>query len=97
MLHTVNKSPFSSHSLDTALRFIRAGESVLLLEDGVYAAMAGTSYEKTILGLTGQNPVFALSADVKARGIENLVEGVEVVDYGKFVDLVSENAVNTWL
>ncbi|MES0491746.1 MAG: sulfurtransferase complex subunit TusB [Leptospirales bacterium] len=97
MLHTINKSPFSSSSLDTALRFIKDGESVLLLEDGVYAAMAGTTYEKIILELAEKSSVFAISADVKARGIEKLIPGVEIADYGKFVDLVSANIVNTWL
>ena len=37
MLHTVNKSPFDKSSLDTCLKFAKAGSSILLIEDGVYA------------------------------------------------------------
>jgi tRNA 2-thiouridine synthesizing protein B len=43
MLHTVNKSPFEHSALDTCLRYAREGASVLLIEDGVYAAARGTA------------------------------------------------------
>ncbi len=39
MLHLVNKSPFDRNALDSCLRLAQAGSSVLLLEDGVYAAL----------------------------------------------------------
>ena len=42
-LHTVNKSPFEKNSLDTCLKLSKAGSSILLLEDAVYGALAGTS------------------------------------------------------
>ena len=97
MLHTVNKSPFSSTSLDLCLRFVKKGEPILLYEDGVYAALAGTAQEGKIKGALGSNPVYALSADVKARGVEKLIEGVKVIDYGGWVDLTTEHKVNNWL
>ena len=43
LLHTVNKSPFEKSSLETCLRIAVEGSSVLLIEDGVYGAMNGTS------------------------------------------------------
>jgi tRNA 2-thiouridine synthesizing protein B len=43
--------------------------------------------------------VYALKPDIEARGMQNRVmDGVRLVDYGGFVDLVAEhNAVQSWL
>jgi tRNA 2-thiouridine synthesizing protein B len=43
--------------------------------------------------------ICALQADIEARGMQNRVmDGVRLVDYGGFVDLVVEhNAVQSWL
>ena len=43
MLHTVNKSPFEKDSLDACIAHALEGSAVLLIEDGVYAASAGTA------------------------------------------------------
>ena len=42
LLHTVNKSPFERNSLESCLRVAEDGAGVLLIEDGVYAAMDNT-------------------------------------------------------
>ena len=49
MLHTVNKSPFEKDSLETCLRLAGQGSDILLIEDGVYAALAGTRIEASIV------------------------------------------------
>ena len=43
--------------------------------------------------------IYALKPDVEARGMQNRVmDGVRLVDYAGFVDLVVEhNAVQSWL
>lgn len=97
MLHTVNKSPFSSSSLDLCLQFAQKDEPILLFEDGVVAAMAGTSIESKIKNALSKHPVYAISADVKARGLEKIIDGVKVIDYGAWVDLTTEHKVNNWL
>jgi tRNA 2-thiouridine synthesizing protein B len=97
MLHTINKSPFSSKSLELFLQFTVDKEPLLFYEDGVYAAQGGTKYESEILELIKTNPVYALQADIKARAIKNLVPGVKVIDYEGFVDLVAEHKVHNWL
>ncbi|MBF0334232.1 MAG: sulfurtransferase complex subunit TusB, partial [Alphaproteobacteria bacterium] len=43
MLHTVNKSPFEKNALESCLSHAVEGASILLIEDGVYAALGGTS------------------------------------------------------
>ena len=53
-LYTVNKSPFEKNSLEQAIRFAGDGASILLIEDGVYGAVAGTAAEGLIKGASGQ-------------------------------------------
>jgi tRNA 2-thiouridine synthesizing protein B len=98
-LYTVNKSPFEKNSLEQAIRLSGDGASILLIEDGVYGAMAGTAAEGLVKGASGKK-IYALQSDVKARGIaeDRLIDGVELVDYAGFVDLVEANdKVQAWL
>lgn len=99
MLHTVNKSPFEHTALETCLKFARQGAAVLLIEDGVYAAARDTAVAKLVQEALKRVSIFALKPDVEARGMQNRVmDGVRLVDYGGFVDLVAEhNAVQSWL
>ena len=99
MLHTVNKSPFENRSLETCLRFARQGSAVLLIEDGVYAATKGTAVSKQVEEALKNVSIYALAPDLEARGMQSRVmDGVRLVDYEGFVDLVVEhNAVQSWL
>jgi tRNA 2-thiouridine synthesizing protein B len=99
MLHTVNKSPFERSALDDCLRYAKPGSVVLLIEDGVYAAMRGTAHTARVTQALSSVQIVALRADVEARGIQDkLLKDVALVDYGGFVDLVVEHApVMAWL
>jgi tRNA 2-thiouridine synthesizing protein B len=99
MLHTVNKSPFEHSAFATCLRYARQGSSVLLIEDGVYAAARDTAVSKQLQEALKSVSIYALKPDVEARGMQNRVmDGVRLVDYGGFVDLVVEHdAVQSWL
>ncbi len=97
MLHTINKSPFTSNTFETCLRFLRSGDPVLFYEDGVYTVQTSHKFSGRIAELQASNPVFALKPDLEARGIADTVEGVTLIDYGGFVDLVEEHTVNSWL
>ena len=99
MLHIVNKSPFERNALDSCLRFGRDGSAVLLIEDGVYAVTRGNIAESKIKAALGQMKIYALQPDLEARGMQNAVlEGVQLVDYGGFVDLVTgHTVVQSWL
>ena len=99
MLHTVNKSPFERNSLASCLGHAKAGSSVLLFEDGIYAVLKGSAASGKLQKASGIS-VYALGPDLKARGIgeDQIIEGVKVVDYGDFVDLVtSHDNVQSWL
>ena len=100
MLHTVNKSPFERNALDSCLRLAKAGSAVLLMEDAVYGAMAGTNVSDRVAERMGDLSFFVLGPDISARGLSDssLINGIEIVDYGGFVDLVAEHdATQAWL
>lgn len=100
VLHTINKSPFERNSLDSCLRFAGPDAAVLLIEDGVYAALTGTSAEARIKEALGSVKIYALGPDLKARGFSDkrVISGISVVDYAGFVDLAAEHAkVQAWL
>lgn len=99
MLHTVNKSPFEHSALETCLRYAREGAAVLLIEDGVYAAARDTAVSKQVEEALKKVSIYALEADLAVRGMRNrVIDGVRLVDYEGFVDLVVEhNAVQSWL
>ncbi len=99
MLHTVNKSPFERNTLETCLQHAKDGSTILLIEDGVYAATEGTRFSDTIKKAMETKTVCALLPDLKARGMhEKVIEGIKLVDYAGFVDLVEQNErVQAWL
>jgi tRNA 2-thiouridine synthesizing protein B len=100
MLHLVNKSPTDRNSLDSCLRLAKTGSSVLLIEDGVYAALNNATHVAAITGRMNELTFYVLGPDVSARGLDDktLVDGINVVDYEGFVDLVVEHEVaQSWL
>lgn len=97
MLYTVNKSPFVSGNLESCLRFALSGSPIMLYEDGVYAATTGTRVEALLREALADHAIYALEADLQARGLPRLIEGVQVVGYDTFVDLVAEHNVIPWL
>lgn len=98
LLHTVNESPFETKTFETCVGLAKSGSTVLLIEDGVYAATVNNSVADMIKNTSGIN-FCVLGPDAQARGIEGkLAEGIKVVDYEGFVDLVAEHdAVQAWL
>ncbi len=99
-LHTVNKSPFERNTLESCLRLAKKGSSVLLFEDGVIGAMQNTKFSDTVSQAMSNFSFYVLGPDIKARGLSdnNVVDGIEVIDYDGFVDLTTEHdTVQSWL
>ena len=79
-------------SLLTCAQFCATGDAILLLEDGVYAL------SHTALGTLSQSGIriFAIEADVSARGLHNIeiwrteATQVQMIDYDQFVALCVE-------
>jgi tRNA 2-thiouridine synthesizing protein B len=100
MLHTVNKSPFERNTLDSCLRLAKAGSAILLFEDAVVGAVAGTAVADRIAARMDELSFYVLGPDIAARGLGEmpLIDGLTVIDYGGFVDLVAEHDVSqAWL
>ncbi len=100
MLHIVNKSPFERNSLSSCLDMSKAGSAILLIEDAVVAARAGTAMDANLKEALKSRKVYALGSDLEARAVptESLLEGIEVVDYSGFVNLTIEHDnLQSWL
>ena len=97
MLYTVNKSPFSANSLNSVLRIAQSGSPILLYEDGVYAAMPGARIATTVSDALADHPIYALDADLEARGIGKVMDGIRVIGFDGFVELVEQHDVAPWL
>ena len=92
-LHTVNKSPFRTATLLQCVRRCQPGDAVLLIEDGVYGAIAGTDLATAVKAASDGVAIHVLDGDLRARGIDESKVPADVrrVDYGGFVDLVAEH------
>jgi len=96
MLHLVNKSPYDTCSLNTASTIMKDGDQLLLIEDGIYGAIKSGKAADLLKDLK----VSVLGPDLAARGIseDKLADGIEIIDYAGFVDLVEANdKVQSWL
>ena len=99
MLHIVNKSSLERNALESCLRVAQDDGAVLLIEDAVYAATRGNEAEARLREASSRLKVYVLAPDLDARGMgDRLMEGVTTVDYGGFVDLVTEHKnCQSWL
>lgn len=85
MLHTLAHSPWQC-DMETLLRTVREGDDLLLLSDGVIAALEGGRY----LELLQNAPitVHVLKDDIDARGLSGQISSSAVrVGYTDFVSL----------
>ena len=96
MLHIINKSPFSHSALSDCLRVCTAEAAILLIEDGVYAALRDGEWAKQLM-LAGA-AVFVLAPDITARGLDQRIENhFARIDYAGFVELCcSNNPTQSW-
>jgi tRNA 2-thiouridine synthesizing protein B len=100
ILHTVNKSPFERNALISCLGHAQAGSSVILIEDGVYGAIAGSQVADIVNKSLTNIKIYVLEPDLAARGIakDKVLPNMQLVDYSGFVDLAANNAtVQAWL
>ncbi len=98
-LHTINKSSFSYNTLASCLRVCSNEDGILLLEDGVFSAIKGAPCAEELQHLIGNGvKVYALSNDIKARGLlEKLQDNIELTDYNGFVQLsITHRCVQSW-
>ena len=99
LLHIINKSPYEKNSLDSCLKHAVKGSSILLIEDGIYAAVKGGEISEKVSKAMGDLTIYALEPDIKARGMhDKVLDGIKLVDYNGFVELAAtHNAAQSWL
>ncbi|WEF28508.1 sulfurtransferase complex subunit TusB [Klebsiella aerogenes] len=85
MLHTLSVSPWHT-DLDAMLRLMKAGDDLLLLSDGVVAAIADGRFLEILQ--SAPITIHALQDDIEARGLAGqIADSVVRVDYTDFVRL----------
>ncbi|WP_312227977.1 sulfurtransferase complex subunit TusB [Pseudescherichia sp.] len=90
MLHTLRHSPWQC-DIATLLRTMQEGDDLLLLSDGVAAAVKGSRYLDLLLA--APISVYALQEDVDARGLSGQISNsVVLVSYTDFVSLTVKHA-----
>lgn len=90
VLHIVNKSLFASPALEKCITCAKPGSTILLIEDGVYAAvkMAEGSDMEALLGAF---TFYALTPDIEARGLSHKIDpAIKLIDFAGFVNLITE-------
>lgn len=97
MLYTINNSSITSNSFDSLLRIIPDGDPILFYEDGVYNTVQGARDEQKVIDAAAAHPLYALDADLEARGIKKVITGIAVISYDGFVGLVENHEVVPWL
>lgn len=91
VLHTVNQSPHAGNALRDCLRLALPGSCVLLIEDGVYAAVQGGELAPMLDALPEGLELCALESDLQARGLRQLHPRVRPVDDASFVALAVQH------
>lgn len=85
LLHIISKSPFSHSAFNDALPFITENDTVILIDDGVYAI---TSTD-LVNSLTAKKcRVTALGNDMSIRALEPGHAAVQSISMSGFVELV---------
>lgn len=83
-LHIISKSPYSHDAFEQAWPLIAAEDTVILINDAVYAVQSGSGWAARI----NDHPArfVALDSDLACRGLSQGA-AVEAVNIGSFVEL----------
>ena len=94
VLHIINKPASQAGALMACLRVAGPEDALLLIENGVYNALDNAINRRALDGLA--NPLYVLAPDLKARGFngEDIIHGIEQVDYRGFVDLTVQHPLS---
>jgi tRNA 2-thiouridine synthesizing protein B len=87
VLHTLNKSPEHS-AFAQCIALIDKEDALLLIGDGVYAAVPNSRAAGTLANLSAA--IYVLESDAIAAGLTTLPAGVIAVSIGGFVELTEQ-------
>ena len=91
MLHLIFQSPIDIAILER----IDSGDDVVFLENSVLRILQKGSLSDILTGLLNRNRLCVLVDDIEVRGIvtDELVNGIEMIDYSELVRLTVKNPV----
>lgn len=91
MLHLIFQSPVDLAILER----IDSGDDVVFLENAVLRILQNGNLSETLMHLLTQNHLCVLAEDIEVRGIlaDELVNGIDVIDYSELVRLTVKNPV----
>jgi tRNA 2-thiouridine synthesizing protein B len=91
MLHLIFQSPIEMAILER----IDSGDDVVFLENSVLRILQNGCLSGTLTQLLSRNRLYVLVDDIVVRGIvaDELVNGIEVIDYSELVRLTVKNPV----
>ena len=95
MLHLISQSPIEKAILER----IDKGDDVVFLENAILHILAKGLLSYTLTQLLQESNLFVLESDIVVRGIaaNELVAGIEVIDYTKLVNLTVKNKlIQSW-
>ncbi|AFP85738.1 sulfur relay protein TusB/DsrH [secondary endosymbiont of Heteropsylla cubana] len=88
MLYTLIHSPYAC-DFEALLRIARLGDDLLMVSDGVIAALVGSS--AVCLLTASPLMLYALESDVVARGlIKRCASNIKIINYNDFVCLTEK-------
>jgi tRNA 2-thiouridine synthesizing protein B len=95
VLHLISQSP-----IETAIfERIDSGDDVVFLENAVLHILLHSRINARLTQLLSANHICVLSNDIAVRGIapDELIKGVEIIDYVGLVELtVNNRVIQSW-
>jgi tRNA 2-thiouridine synthesizing protein B len=91
MLHLIFQSPIETAILER----VDSGDDVVFLENAVLRILKNGGLSGILAELLKQTRFYVLAEDIEIRGItaDELLKGIEVIDYAELVRLTVKNAV----
>lgn len=99
LLHILRHSPSANSSLASCKRVLASGQSILFIEDAVYALLPGSAALSSISLLPGDVRLYVLETDLLARGLalDDLPSRVQPIGYDGMVRLCEQSSkVISW-
>lgn len=94
MLHIIKTSPFSSSDTEQCIEYVKPGDVVLFIQDGVITTSCMNKHALRLQQLVDVG-IYTLNEDLLARGLSALFG--QIIDYSGFVQLTcQESQIQTW-
>ncbi len=89
---------FQSDNLAALLSRFKPDDTIVFFENATFCLMAGHALQDQISEAIQKNSqVFVLKEDVEARGLQYLLNGIQMIDYNGLVKLTEQHPVcKTW-